>query len=203
MPVAVTEIPVHPLPLVPPRKRWTRGDLAQLETSGLFNQERVELIEGELISKMGKNRPHVDTATLLFLWLVQVFGPRFVNQEAPIDVHPEDNPTNQPEPDLIVLKRSFSKFRSATPQPDDLALVVEVSDTSLSYDLSVKAPLYARAGIAEYWILDIQARHILVHRAPQSGKYTSVIAFNEHESVAPLAAPASEFPVRDAFAPEG
>src|SRR2546430_1752344 len=74
----------------------------------------------------GQKRPHVDAATLLQDWLTQVFGARFVNPEAPIDVAPEDNPTNEPVPDLIVPKRSFSKFRSASPQPEDLDLVVEV-----------------------------------------------------------------------------
>ena len=92
----------------------------------------------------------VDAATLLQDWLTQVFGARFVNPEAPIDVAPEDNPTNEPVPDLIVLKRSFSKFRSASPQPEDLDLVVEVADTTLTFDLTVKAALYARAQIVEY-----------------------------------------------------
>jgi Uma2 family endonuclease len=202
MPV-LAQTPPHPPPPVPPRKRWTRAELKPLEASGLFDQERVELIEGELLTKMGKNRPHVDTVTLVLLWLAQVFGARFVNPEAPIDLAPEDNPTNEPQPDLIVLTRSFTKFRSATPQPEDLALVVEVSDTTLNFDLSVKAPLYARAGILEYWVVDIQARRLIVHRDPQAGKYAFVIAFNEHESVAPLAAPESEFRVSDAFPPEG
>ena len=97
----------------------------------MAGQERLELIEGELISKMGKKRPHVDALTIVFVWLVQTFGVRYVNTEAPIDVSPEDNPTNEPQPDLIVLRRGFSGFRSATPQPEDLALVVEVADTTL------------------------------------------------------------------------
>jgi Uma2 family endonuclease len=104
----------------PPRKRWTRAECERLEAAGIFDQQRVELIEGELIDKMAKNRPHVDAAALLIGWLIQVFGARHVNSEAPIDVAPEDNPTNQPQPDLIVLKREYSGgFRSARPQPKD------------------------------------------------------------------------------------
>jgi len=91
-----------------------------IEAAGLFEQERVELIEGELISKIGEKRPHVDSVTLLFGWLIQVFGLRFVNSEAPVDVAPEDNPTNEPVPDMIVLKPEYSSFRSGTPQPRDL-----------------------------------------------------------------------------------
>ena len=149
---------------------------------------------------MGKNRPHVDAAALLLGWLIQVFGARLVNHEAPIDVAPEDNPTNEPVPDMIVVKREIHRgFRSATPQPSDLDLVIEIADTSLAFDLTVKAALYARAGIVEYWVLDVLGRRLIVHRDPQAGQYGSVTAFSEQEGVAPLAAPESTFQVRDVF----
>jgi Uma2 family endonuclease len=148
---------------------------------------------------MGKKRPHVISLTLMMAWLAEVFGTRFVNQGAPIDVSPEDNPTNEPEPDVIVLRREFSNFISANPGPEDLWLVVEVADTSLNFDLKKKAALYARAGIVEYWVLDVTGRRMLVHRVPQNGKYSSIVVFSEQESVAPLAAPHTEFRVRDAF----
>jgi Uma2 family endonuclease len=199
MPASLTERLSPPAVQDPPRKRWSRPECDRLEALGIFEQQRVELIEGELIDKMGKNRPHVDTLTLLFGWLIQVFGLRFVNTEAPIDVAPEDNPTNQPQPDLIVLKRDYSTFRSATPQPQDLDLVIEIADTSLAFDLTIKAALYARAGIAEYWVLDVPGRRLIVHRDPQSGQYGSVTAYNEQEGIAPLGAPDSTFQVRTVF----
>ena len=130
---------------------------------------------------------------------MQTFGLLFVNPEAPIDVAPEDNPTNEPEPDIIVLKRELSHFRSANPKPEDLHLVVEIADTSVRFDLTTKAALYARAGITEYWVLDVAGRRLLVHREPRSGHYASVVAYSEEESVAPLAAPQKNFRVADAF----
>jgi len=136
---------------------------------------------------------------LLFAWLIQVFGGRFVNSEAPIDVAPEDNPTNEPQPDLIVLSPDYSAFRSAIPQPQDLRLVVELADTTLAFDLTVKAALYARAGIVEYWVLDVQGRRLVVHRDPQAGQYRSIVAYGEQESVAPLSAPDASFRVGDVF----
>jgi len=199
MPTAVTEIPVPAAAQDPPRKRWTRSECAVIEATGLFDQERLELIDGELISKMGKKRPHVDIASFLLGWLIQVFGYRLVNSEAPIDVAPEDNPTNEPVPDIIVLRRGYSRFGSTSPQPADLQLVVEVADTSLTFDLTVKAGLYARAGIVEYWVLDVPGRRLVVHRDPQEGKYRSIVAFSEDENVAPLAAPDSAFRIGDAF----
>src|ERR1700734_3983830 len=69
----------------PPGKRWTRAECERLEAAGVFDQQRVELIEGELIVKMSKNRPHVNTAALLTAWLIQIFGGLRVNAEAPID----------------------------------------------------------------------------------------------------------------------
>ncbi|MBV9771536.1 MAG: Uma2 family endonuclease [Bryobacterales bacterium] len=199
MPASVSERPLLPAAQSPPRKRWTRAECEALEAVGIFEQQHVELIEGELIDKMGKNRPHVDAAALLLGWLMQVFGVRRVNAEAPIDVAPEDNPTNQPEPDVIILKRRYSGFRSATPQPKDLDLVVEIADTTLAFDLTVKAALYARAGILEYWVLDLTGRRLIVHRTPEGGRYGAVTAYSEDESVAPLSAPDSIFNVQKVF----
>jgi len=199
MPTLLTENLQSPPPPVPPRKRWTREQCAPLEASGLFERERLELVDGELISKMGKNRPHVNACAWMFLWLIDAFGREFVNAEAPIDVSPSDIVWNEPEPDLIVLKKEFTTFES-NPRPEDLDLVVEVADSSLKFDLTVKAALYARAGIAEYWVLDVAGRRLIVHRIPMSGTYTSVVVYAEDEVVAPLAAPEARYSVADAFA---
>jgi Uma2 family endonuclease len=129
---------------------------------------------------------------------MQVFGWSFVNAEAPIDGAPEDNPTNEPVPDLIVLSRDESQFTS-NPRPQDLRLIVEIADSTLGFDLKVKGALYARAGVPEYWVLDVAGRRLLVHRNPQSGRYTDVAAYSEQESVSPLAAPQAQFRVADAF----
>lgn len=127
------------------------------------------------------------------------FGERSVLQGAPIDVAPEDNPTSEPEPDLVVLNRDLSHFKSDRPAPKDLRLVIEVADTSLGFDRTTKAALYARAGIVEYWILDIEGRRMIVHRDPQAGQYTSIAAYSFDESVAPLASPESLLSVAEAF----
>jgi len=201
MPTVVTETPrVPPPPTDPPRKRWTRQECVALETSGIWAQQHLELIEGELLSKMGKKRPHTNVMVIMHAWLLRVFGEQYVNSEAPIDVAPEDNPTNEPEPDLIVLAKPSREIKDANPQPADLRLVLEISDSTLSFDRSTKARLYARARIVEYWVVDIPGRRIIVHRDPQEGQYRSVIAYAEQESVKPLASPDGEFPVGSAFA---
>ena len=196
MPTAVTELPVQ---MEPPRKRWTRLECDALAESGVLDCQKLELIEGELIDKMGKKRPHVNSVTLLMKLLVGIFGADLVNPEAPIDVSPEDNPTSEPEPDLIVLKRDLSHFKSENPRPQDLHLVVEVADSTLGFDLTTKARLYARAGIVEYWVLDVAGRRMLVHRDPREGRYLSVVEYGNKESVSPLAAPGSSLRISDAF----
>lgn len=182
----------------PPRKRWTRAECDKLESMGWFIGQRFELIDGELISTMGKNRPHVVGLLLIHEWLVSVFRFRRVQQEANIDVAPEDNALNEPEPDLVVLGESRTKY-SENPRPQDVLVVVEVSDTTLSFDLGKKARLYARAGIADYWVLDVNKRRLIVHREPVGGNYTSVLSYRHSESVAPLASPESLFRVAAAF----
>jgi Uma2 family endonuclease len=199
MPTLLTKAPESPLPSIPPRKRWTREQCAALEASGVFEKERLELIDGELISKMGKNRPHVNAFTLVHLWLLEAFGKQFVNAEAPIDVNPGDNPSNEPEPDLIVLKREFSSFVAGNPQPEDIQLLVEISDSTLTFDLTAKASLYARAGIVEYWVLDVAGRRLFCHREPGGGTYGAVTVYGEDEAITPLAAPHAEFRASLAF----
>jgi len=195
----LTDLPPLPKPLEPPRKIWTRAGRATLEASGLLEGQHLELVEGELISKRGKKRPQVNALTLLMAYLSEVFGARFVNPEAPIDLAPEDNPTNEPEPDLIVLKKELANFVMSNPRPEDLHLVVEIADTSLPFDLSTKAALYAHAGIIEYWVPDVTGKPLIVHRAPEGGRYLSAMVFSEAEAAAPLAAPHAEFRIRNAF----
>jgi Uma2 family endonuclease len=169
-------------------KTWTRSEIAVLEGMELFEGTHFELIEGELVYKMGKNLPHVRGVKRSARGLELVFGEEFVYQEAPIDVAEADNPRNEPEPDVVVMRRRGDVFTS-NPTPADLELVMEVADTTLRMDQSTKAKLYARAGIPEYWLLDLNGRRLLVFRDPEGGEYKTRIEFDEHQSVCPLARP--------------
>jgi Uma2 family endonuclease len=195
VPVAIETLPSS---VIPPHKRWTRDECAALEKARLVDLERYELIEGELVLKMGKSQRHMRALMLLIVWLRSVFGESFVAQEPSIDLRPEDNPTNEPEPDAIVLTRSFLDLSSQA-RPEELRLVAEVSRTSLPFDLTTKARLYARARIPEYWVLDLDGRRLIVHRDPMEDSYRSVNAYGENERVTTLAAPLSELRVGDLF----
>ena len=176
----------------PRRKLLTRLECTQL--ASVVELSRYELIEGDLVEKVSKNHPHSRCLLLLVEWLRDVFGKRVVVQEPSIDVAPEDNPTSEPEPDLVVLTRSFLDL-VPRPRPEDIALVVEISDSTLGF--TVKRDLYARAAIAEYWVVDVNARRIVVHRDPGAGRYGSISTFTEDDRIAPLAALDQTALVRD------
>ena len=99
MPNLLIDPPAATPPPEPPRKRWTRAECAVLEASGLFDGQRLELIEGELINRIGQNPPHIWGVAFLRNWLQTVFGLDRVLQDCPIDVAPGDNPINEPVPD--------------------------------------------------------------------------------------------------------
>jgi Uma2 family endonuclease len=187
--------PIDAVPVTLRKKRWTRELVSNLENSGFFAGEHYELIDGELIDKMGKKRPHVVILSMVGCWLRGAFGEDFVNLNAPIDVLAEDNRFNEPEPDVIVLTRPATEFPTANPGPADLHLLIEVSDSTLYLDLTTKSLLYARAGIPEYWVLDVTSRRLVMHRSPLDGKYTVIRVCAQHDSVSPLAAPNAEFQV--------
>jgi len=165
----------------------------------LLEGQQLELVNGELINKMGKNRRHVSSLALMYLWLTHAFPGRNVNSDTSIDVAPEDNPTSEPQPDLIVLRGPTTDY-TTNPRPSDLYLVIEISDSSLHFDLTIKAGLYARAGIIEYWVVDTNARRIIVHRDPQDGVYRSVVVYGADEKLSPLAAPGAELCVGEVIA---
>ncbi len=168
-----------------------------MEAAGLLELERYELIDGELIRKMGKSRLHTIVLKQLLKWLRGVFGEPMVEHEASINLSRLMDATNEPEPDAMVLRQPSAEFPSLNPGPGDLSLVVEVAATTREYDLGVKAARYASAGIVEYWVLDLREMRIVVHRNPMGERYESIIAYAADERVSPLAAEGSFVCLRD------
>lgn len=176
-----------------PRKVWTREEAHALVDLGLPDADKLELIQGELISKV-KKRPHQMWRNRMQRWLNEVFGPLHVQSESPIDLRPADqNRINEPEPDLIVTAISDEEFPDRNAGPSDLKLVIEISDSTLDYDLKIKGPLYAHAGIAEYWVVDVNERRLIVHRQPEASGYMSIVSLDAHEEISPLTAPEAHF----------
>ena len=166
---------------------WTREDCRKMEESGLL-PSRWELIQGEIISKMGTNLPHSRIAKRIDVWLSSVFPTDRILPTCSIDVAPEDNPTSEPEPDITLLNRPASQL-GGNPMPGDIALIVEVSDSTLDHDLGPKAQLYARAGIPEYWGIDVKGCRIYQHREPSAEGYAPLRVVASVDALSPLAQP--------------
>jgi Uma2 family endonuclease len=198
VPVVLREtVYTPPAAKVPPRVPWTREEVEACIRAGLWAGQHYELVDGELINKLPKYLRHVRGVQRVFRILLEIFGWDFVLTEPSVDVAAEDHRTSEPEPDVVVLNRSASEIPGNEPEPPDIALVVEISDTTLHHDLTTKAALYARAGIPDCWVLDLNARRLIVHREPTRGVYKAVVAYDEHERVAPLASSGREIAVAD------
>jgi Uma2 family endonuclease len=99
------------------------------------------------------------------------------------------NDYSEPQPDVAVVRRIENDYGDAHPLPLDVALLIEVSSSSLKFDLGRKLQLYAENMIAEYWVIDVDQQVVLVHRNPAANRYESIESFTTTSTIAPLAAP--------------
>ncbi len=195
MPQTLTPAPyTHEPP--PSTIKWTRHQCRAIQESGVLTG-RYELIEGEIISKMGQKRPHAYVITRITAWLIALFGEDFVQFQLPILLLGEDNEMSEPEPDGAVLRQPAAAYRDETPYASEVLLVVEVSDSTLRFDQNTKAALYSRSGIPEYWVIDITKRQVFVYREPAPSGYQSVAVYAPDEEIATLARPEQAIRVAD------
>jgi Uma2 family endonuclease len=176
--------------------KLTADEYQQMLDTGILNEDSpVELIEGELIWMAAHGGEHIRCVTLLNETFVVAFvGVFYTSTQSSIRLDSK----SEPEPDIAILR---SLPRGRTPPPtDDVVLVVEVSDTSLMYDLNVKAPLYARAGVPEYWVADLTAQRVLRHSEPRDGRYRITEEFIVGDQITSLSDPPITIAVADIFA---
>ncbi|AWM42465.1 Uma2 family endonuclease [Gemmata obscuriglobus] len=192
-------------PPAPSRRpfRFTREQYLELGQLGYFDGKRVELLCGEIVEMSPINWPHALCVNLVVAALNRAFPLGFwVASQQPIAI-PGTKPASQPQPDAMVIAGSP---RDYTDHPTTAALLVEVSDTTLSEDLSTKAELYATANVPEYWVLDIPNRQLHVYRDPQplptglgATAYRAHLVLAPADTVQPLAAPRAVVRVSDLF----
>ena len=176
---------VIPLPTTEalPRKRFTREEVERMMDTDIFAGQRFELIDGDLIDKMGQKPPHSYTIQLVAKWLYTVFGIDAIRIQSSIEASGTDRERSVPEPDVAVLVERLSDYRRRHPRGDELLLAVEVADTTRSLDLSRKVELYAAAGVPEYWVVDLPKRMLVIHRQPDGQQYRDIHMFAEDENV--------------------
>lgn len=176
-------------------RRW-KLDVHEYHRMGeagiLTGDDRVELIEGELVEMNPIGIGHTGAVIALNHLLVQAAGTRaMVSVQLPVrlDAH------NEPQPDFALLRPKPSRYRDALPVAADVLLLVEVAESSLRFDRAVKAPLYAAHGIPELWIVDLGGAAVEVHRDPGPDGYASVTRHVRGETVEAAMLPGLRLPV--------
>ncbi|HYY57826.1 MAG TPA: Uma2 family endonuclease [Pyrinomonadaceae bacterium] len=164
------------------------------ETGILSEDDRVELIEGEIIEMSPIGSRHAACVRRLDATLNQrLGGVAQVSAQNPILL----DDYSEPEPDVALLKPRSDFYAEAHPSPSDVLLIVEVADTSVEYDRQVKAPLYARAGIPEMWLVNLPEEMIEVYARPENGAYRSREEFTRGQSLSSTTIPDLKVNVED------
>jgi Uma2 family endonuclease len=168
--------------------KFTVDEYNRLAEIGFFREDaRVELIEGEIVDMAPIGNRHYRTVNRL----TTLFSPLAASKRAILSVQ---NPIvlsarSKPQPDVTLLRFRDDFYKDREPRPEDILLLVEVAESSLGYDRLTKMPLYARSGIAECWLVDLEAGRVEVYREPAAGEFGKPVAFRRGDTLAPLAFP--------------
>lgn len=181
-------------------RRWSRKEYDRLIELGVLDEdEPIELVDGQMVVREPKHAPHAATTALVADALRAAFGGGWhVRVQEPVALDDD----SEPEPDVTVVRGAPRDY--LVEHPSRPALTVEVAKSSLAFDRERKGGLYARAGIAEYWIVNLVDGVLEVHRRPARSagtrygwKYRSVRVLKRGASVTPLAAPKARLAVAD------
>jgi Uma2 family endonuclease len=173
-------------------RRWRRAEYDRLVDLGMFVGERIELLDGALVVREPQGSKHAAIVAHIGQVLGVAFGtgwhPRL---HAPLAL----DDASEPEPDIAIVIGSPLDYVGE--HPSTAVLLVEVADSSLRTDRRLKAGLYARTGIAEYWIVNLTDAALEIHRDPEAGGYRTILRVTAPATVTPLAAPRVTIPVSD------
>jgi Uma2 family endonuclease len=180
-------------------RRWRRVEYERLVDLGIFAGERLELLDGLLVVREPQGSPHAAMVEEIGRVLAAAFGEGWhCRHHAPLALGEH----SEPEPDVAVVAGLPLDYVAA--HPSTAALVVEVADSSLRLDRRFKANIYARAGLPEYWIVNLAARTLEVYRDPQpapeaanDSTYRSADVLSLPAEVTPLGAPGARIPLAD------
>lgn len=168
------------------RRRFTLEEYHRMgETGVLGEDDRVELIDGEIIEMSPIGSVHAGTvARIHHLFSTRLGDRAVVWSQNPLLLRRHQS---EPQPDILVLAPRSDFYRARLPEPRDVWLLIEVADSSLLYDRRTKFPLYARAGVAESWLLNVDAGRLEIHQGRGRGRYRVVRVPGSDEAFAPAA----------------
>ncbi len=182
----------------PQRRRLSADQFERMGQTGILGPDaRVELIEGELIEMAPIGSRHAAAVSFLSAHFVAAVGDAaLVWTQNPLRLGDD----SEPQPDLMLLRPRADRYRSAHPRPEDVLLLIEVADTTLAFDRETKVPLYARHGVPEVWILDLESKRLEIYREPGAGSYRRKLERQGADVVAPAALPTAVLEVGTVFA---
>lgn len=177
------------------RRRFSVDEYDRMGEAGILGEDdRVELLDGEIVEMTPIGSRHAATVKRLIALFTDSLGSRVqIGAQDPVQL----NDYSEPQPDLVLLRPHADFYAAGHPTPEDILLLVEVADSSLRVDRLVKIPLYARAGVSEVWLIDLEQSRALVHRGPSEQGYGVVSEVDADESLAPLAFPEQSFALGD------
>jgi Uma2 family endonuclease len=172
------------------RRRFTVEEYYRMAEAGILHEDdRVELIEGEIVQMAAVSSRHAaGVMRLIMVFPQRVAGRALVNSQNPIRL----GQYSEPQPDLVLLRLRSDSYTQSHPGPEDILLVIEVSLTSEEYDCEIKIPLYARHGIRETWLVDLEGDAIEVYQDPGPEGYRQTLRVRRGERLAPEAFPELE-----------
>ncbi len=149
--------------------KWSLDDYHRMIEVGLIYGRQVELLNGEIVEMPPEGPEHAQSSTDAADYLRSLLGEKALIRDAKPITIPETN--SEPEPDLAIVQPNRQLYRTRHPYPENIFWVIEYANTSLSKDLDTKRKAYARAGIKEYWVVDLKNRLVKVFRNPVNGNY--------------------------------
>lgn len=170
-----------------------------VESGILAPDERVELIEGQIFQMAAKGTAHSAGVTRIDRIVSQALeGLALVRLQDPVQL----SDFSEPEPDLAIVQLDPLDYEDHHPTPGEIFWLIEVSDSTLKRDRELKAPAYARSGVAECWILDVKSRSLYVLRDPGAEGYGVEIVLRDGDAIAPLAFPDCQVQVSEFLRPQ-
>lgn len=169
------------------RHRLSVDDYLRMGEAGILGEDdRVELIEGEIVDMSPIGTPHSGAVNRIANRIKEIVGrSAVVAVQNPIRI----GDFSAPQPDIALLKFRDDYYAQAHPGPEDCLLLIEVAESSLAYDRDKKLPLYARAGIPETWLVDIPGRTLWLYRSPGPAGYAECRPADDLSALAPQALP--------------
>lgn len=179
------------------RRPFTVEEFHRMAEAGILHEDdRVELIEGEIVQMAAIGSRHANTVAALNKLLVMAVGDRaMVWVQNPIRL----DHRSEPQPDISLVRFRSGGYPDAHPGPTDVLLVIEVADATLATDRHVKVPLYARHGIPEVWVVDLDGRKVEVYRRPAADGYADQRQAGPGQTLEPAALPGLQIRVDEIF----